>query len=76
MRIVREAEAFLGNSDKVAIETGILIFVVDDSHTVVARRQMFPDDCSLTLSWRDGSGSVAEGFVFIFRPAVTRTKDD
>ena len=76
MRIVSEAEAFLGNSNEVAVKPGILIFVVDHCHTVVAGGQMFPDDCSLTLSWRDGSGSVAEGFVSYLPASRHANKDD
>ena len=76
MRIVREAETFFGHSDEVAVESGILIFVVNDSNPVVAGRQMFPHDCRLTLSGGDGGGSVSERLGFIFRPSVTRLKDD
>jgi len=70
MRIVGEAEAFFGNSDEVAVETGVAIFVMNDGDAVVAGRQILPGNEGLARIGRNGGRTVTKGFVFVFGPAI------
>lgn len=75
MRVVGETEAFLGNAEQVAIETGVAVLVVNHGDRIITRRQMGPDDRSRTLAGGDRGRTGAEGFVFALRPSIRRLED-
>ena len=53
MRIVGESKAFLGNSEKIAIEFVIRIFIVKHGDTVAARGQMIEGESGVVAGDRE-----------------------
>jgi len=74
--VVCEAEAFLGDSDQVAVEFRIPVFIVNRGDGVIAGRKVFPNDRSLVLSGRDHRGSAPVGLLRVFRPSIRRREQD
>ena len=76
VRIVGEAEAFLGNSKHVAVQLRIAVLVVNGGDGVIARWQMRPyrgRGAAGRVNWRR-PGTICLGGVF--RPSIRRREDD
>ena len=73
--IVREAETLLWDSEEIAIELVIFVFIVDCNNSVIARRQILHDGCSFVGAGRNGSRPVVNRLAHVFGPAAGRTED-
>src|ERR1035441_5078105 len=75
MRGVGQAKTLFWPAEHISIELVVFVLVVNGDHAVIARREMLPHHRGLPFTRCDGSGAVAERFVYVFRPALGRDKD-
>ena len=75
-RVVRKAEAFLWNSEEIAVQVRVAVLVVNGGDPVIAGGKVFPYYGGLALAGRDRGGAAAVGFFRVFGPSIRRGEED